>query len=254
MEYLSSSRINLYLNCSLKYKFNYVDKLPKPFKPSALAFGSAVHSTIDWFHREEMNGNGVTLEKLEKIFDADWYVQKTEGNISYKDGESQLILSQLGKSLLGLYFQNPVKEIKASEVPFTIPLVDPDTGKGPGINLEGFFDLLEGEDTIVEFKTSARTMYQEDVDDHLQLTAYSYAFETLYKRPPKLLKIINLVKNKKPKMLMFETVREKSDHKRFFHLATQVLEGINREVFFPRQSFMCGDCEYAGPCKAWGRG
>ena len=61
MEYLSSSRINLYLNCSLKYKFNYVDKLPKPFKSSALVFGSAIHSAISWLHKQEMNGNGVTL-------------------------------------------------------------------------------------------------------------------------------------------------------------------------------------------------
>lgn len=133
-------------------------------------------------------------------------------------------------------------------------IVDPATGKGPGINLEGFFDLIEGDDTIVEFKTSAQTMYQETVDEHLQLTAYSYAYERLYQKPPKLLKIVNFVKNKKPKMLVFETARDESDHRRFFQLAMQVLEGINRQVFFPRQSFMCGDCEYAGPCEEWGRG
>jgi putative RecB family exonuclease len=254
MDYLSSSRINLYLMCPLKYRFNYVDKLPKPFKPSALAFGSAIHSAINWYHKQEMNGNGVTLDKLCKIFDADWYVQKTEGDIRFKDSESAVELSALGKAMLGLYFQNPVKEVKGSEVPFTVPLVDPATGKGPGINLEGFFDLIESDDTIVEFKTSAQTMYQDSVDEHLQLTAYSYAYEMLNRRPPKLLKIVNFVKNKKPKMVVFETARDESDHKRFYELAMQVLEGINREVYFPRQSFMCGDCEYAGPCREWGRG
>jgi putative RecB family exonuclease len=254
MDYLSSSRINLYLMCPLKYRFNYVDKLPKPFKSSALAFGSAVHSAINWYHKQEMNGNGVTLDKLCKIFDADWYVETSEKDIQFKGSESAVELSALGKAMLGLYFQNPVRAVKGSEVPFTVPLVNPSTGKGPGINLEGFFDLIEADDTIVEFKTSAQTMYQDSVDEHLQLTAYSYAYEMLNRRPPMLLKIVNFVKNKKPKMVTFETARDESDHKRFYELACQVLEGISREVFFPRTSFICGDCEYAGPCQEWGRG
>ncbi len=253
MEYLSSSRINLYLNCSLKYKFNYIDKLPKPFKSSALIFGSAIHSAISWLHKEEMNGNGVTLEKLYKIFDADWYVQKYDDEIRFKDGEMEMNLLSQGRQILDLYFNSPIKEVKGSEVPFTVPLKDPANGKHLGLNLEGFFDLIEEGDTIVEFKTSAQTMYQGDVDNHLQLSAYSYAYERLYGRPPKLLKIINFTKHKKPKMLVFETWRDEADHKRFFSLASQVLEGIKNQVFFPRQNFMCRDCEYAGPCRDWGR-
>src|SRR5574341_1961607 len=131
-----------------------------------------------------------------------------------------------GKEFLGLYSRHPVKDVKGSEVPFTIPLLNPETGKGPGVNLEGYFDLIENDDTIVEFKTSAQSMSQEDADEHIQLTAYSYTYETLYHRPPKLLKIINFVKNKKPKMLLFETRRNKEDHKRFFRLAETVLAGI----------------------------
>jgi hypothetical protein len=96
-------------------------------------------------------------------------------------------------------------------------------------------------------------MSQEDADEHLQLTAYSYTYEALYHRPPKLLKIINFVKNKKPKMLLFETRRNKEDHKRFFHLAETVLAGIKNKIFIPKASFMCKDCEYAEPCRTWGR-
>ena len=253
MEYLSSSRINLYLNCSLKYKFHYIDKLPKPFKSSALIFGSAIHSAISWLHKERMNGNEVTLERFIRIFDADWYVQKDDSNIRFKDGEMEMMLLVVAKEILGLYFQNPIKEVKGSEVPFSIPMIDPSSGKELGINLDGFFDLIEDGDAIVEFKTSAQTMHQDDVDDHLQLTAYSYAYEKLYHKPPKVLKIINFTKHKKPKMLVFETWRDEADHKRFFSLASQVLEGIKHQVFFPRQSFMCKDCEYAEPCRDWGR-
>lgn len=252
MDHLSSSQINLYIQCSLKYKFQYIDLLPKPFKSSGLVFGSAIHSAINWLHKERMNGNGVTWERLCRIFDADWYAQKLDAKIRYKNGEQELTLIVLAKEFLKLYFDHPHKEIKGTEVPFTVPLVNLSTGEQIDMAFEGFFDLIEADDTIVEFKTSAQTMGQDDADGHLQLTAYSYAYEMLYHKPPRLLKIIDFVKNKKPKMIELETKRNKDDHQRFFHLAGQVLRGIRQGIFFPRQSFMCKDCEYEANCKAWG--
>ncbi len=251
IQHLSSSQINLYIQCSLKYRFQYIDMLPKPFKPSGLAFGSVIHSAISWLHKEKMNGNGVTLDRLYRILGADWYAQKLDTRIRYKDGEQEIKLMVMAKEILNLYFQNPVKEATGTDVPFVVPLVHPSNGKDLGITLEGYFDLIEKDDTIVEFKTSAQTMGQDDVDGHLQLTAYSYAYQMLYQRPPRLLKIIDFVKNKKPKMVELETKRCREDYVRFFHLAGQVLRGIRQGVFFPRQSFMCKDCEYAEACFKW---
>lgn len=252
MDHLSSSQINLYLQCSLKYKFQYIDGIPKSFKSSGLAFGSVLHSALSWLHKEKMNSNGVSLEKLYRIFDADWYSQKIENDIRYKEGEDEMKLLVIGKEMLSLYLPCVNGKIRGSEVPFTIPLIDPSNGKELGINLEGFFDLIETEDTIVEFKTSAQIMNQKDADDHLQLSCYSYAYKMLHQRIPKLLKIVDFVKNRKPKLIELETSRTEADHQRFFHVASQVLKGIKSSIFFPRQSFMCKDCEYEENCKAWG--
>ena len=120
-----------------------------------------------------------------------------------------------------------------------VPLVHPSNGKDLGIALEGFIDLIEGNDTIVEFKTSAQSMNQDDADDHLQLTAYSYAYQMLYQRPPKLLKIIDFVKNKKPKMIELKTERNKEDHHRFFYLASQVLTRLSRFALPPKLFLLC---------------
>lgn len=251
IESLSSSKINLYLQCSLKYKFQYIDLIPKPFKPSGVALGTTIHSTLSWFHKELMKGNEVTLERLYKIFDADWYSEKVDTDIRYKEGETEMKLVVMAKEILGLYFQNPIKEVKGVEVPFLIPLINPSDGKELGINLEGIIDLIEEDETVVEFKTSQQTISQDDIKDYLQLTCYSYAYEMLYQRPPKLLKMVNFVKSKKPKMIVSETKRKKSDYERLFYLASQVLKGIRSEVFFPRQGFWCKDCEYEEYCKVW---
>ena len=103
------------------------------------------------------------------------------------------------------------------------------TGHGLSVPLEGFMDLVEKDYGIVEFKTSAQSMSQKDVDDHLQLTAYGYAYERLHQRPPKSYKIIDFVKTKSPKMIVLETRRKKADYARFYGIANQMLKGIEGE-------------------------
>ena len=251
MEYLSSSQINLYMLCGLKYKLQYIDFLPRPFKPSGLAFGSALHSALSWFHRETMTDSGVPIEKLFKIFEADWYSQKVENEIRFKNGEDEMKLGFLAKEMLSLYYDLPPKKAKGAEVPFSVPLIRPGNSKVPLIDIEGVIDLIEVDDVIVEFKTSAQMLDSKDADESLQLTIYSYAYERLYQKSPKALKLIDFVKSKKPKLLVFETRRDKSNYERLYGIAEQVLKGINLKIFFPRTGFWCKDCEYADHCQAW---
>jgi putative RecB family exonuclease len=251
IDHLSASQLNLYLLCSLKYKFQYVDKLPKPFKSSGLVFGSSVHSAISWLQKQRMAGKTVSLEQMLRVFGADWFASGVEAEIHYKPGENETSLQLLGRELLSQYYAMPTNGVKGSEIPFVVPLVNPKNGQGTGINFEGYLDLLESEDTIVEFKTSLRSMDQKDADEHLQLTAYSYAYSQLMGRTAKLLKLITLVKTKKSKIVPLETKRTAADHLRFFHLAAEVLKAIRSGIFFPHSSFMCSDCEYADPCAQW---
>jgi len=250
-DHLSVSQINLYLLCSLKYRFQYLDELPKPFRSAALCFGSAIHAALAWYHNQEVSGNGVTLEKLCKIFEADWYAQQLEAKVLFDSAETRTGLSILAREILGLYFAQPQKKIQGSEVAFTIPLVHPTTGEKLPLNLEGFIDLISGEDTVVEFKTSGQALNARDAENHLQLTAYSYAYQAIHHRPAKRLRLVDFVKARKPKMIVLDTKRTTEDHARFFHLAKTVLSGIRNCIFFPRTGFWCRDCEYAPQCKAW---
>jgi len=250
-DHLSVSQINLYLMCSLKYRYQYIDKLPRPFKAAGLAFGSAIHSAISWLHNEKLNGNGATLARLYNIFEADWFSQTVEAEIRFKNSDDAARLIMQGREILGLYFQSPVEDAEATDVAFTVPLVHPENGHGLSVPLQGFMDLLEVGGGIVEFKTSAQSMSQKDVDDHLQLTAYGYAYERLHQRPPKSYKIIDFVKTKSPKMIVLETTRRKEDYARFYSLSSQVLKGIKEGIFFPRAGYLCADCEFDGPCKGW---
>ncbi len=249
--YLSSSQINLYLLCSLKYRFQYVDEIPRGFKSSGLAFGSAIHSALAWYHKQLMTGNGITINDLHRIFDADWYSMKTENEIRFKEGEEEMKLIVLGKEMLVQYFGLPAKRVKGAEIPFSVPLINPENGHGAAIELEGVIDLIEEDDSITEFKTSAQTMDSQELENQLQLTLYSYAFEKINHRSPTALRIVDFVKSKKPKIISLETKRGADDYTRTYFLVAQILKGIQQRIFFPRTGFWCKDCEYRDHCKAW---
>jgi len=153
VNYISVSQLNLYRTCSLKYRFTYIDKLPKLFKSSALAFGAAVHSTIEWLHKEQMKGREVSLEALHKIFSIDWYSQKVDTEIHYKHGEMELELVDKGKGLLTLYYDEGPREVTGSEVPFKVPLVDLSTGEVLDIPIMGYMRKLpcQEDSSKVEF-------------------------------------------------------------------------------------------------------
>ncbi len=53
---ISVSQVNASLACPLKYRFQYVDKIPRPWRVAAMAFGSSVHAAVEWFHRERLAG------------------------------------------------------------------------------------------------------------------------------------------------------------------------------------------------------
>jgi hypothetical protein len=251
MDHLSCSQMNLYLHCPLKYKFNYIDKLPKPFKSSGLIFGGSLHAALAWLHKKRMNGSDVPVDRLYKIFSADWYAQKIGTSIRYKKDENENRLTIMAKEMLSLYFVRPHAKTVGAEVPFVLPIVNMATGETLDVNIEGFIDLVEEGNTITEFKTSGQTMSDDEVNDHLQLTGYGYAYEMLYRRRPSRLQLVDFVKNKRPKIVVLQTEAKQLDYQRFFYLASKILKGIRSGIFFPRKSFMCKDCEYTGPCKAW---
>lgn len=251
IDHLSSSQIKLYLQCPQKYRFQYIDLIPKTFRSSALAFGSAFHSALSWFHKSRLSNGEATLEKLCKVFEADLFSQQVEADVRFKEGDDDMKLAVMGREMLSLYFKQPIPKIKGSEVPFVVPLTNPVTGREVGINLEGFFDLVEADDTIVEFKTSATVMSAFDIHTMLQLSAYGYAFITLYRKQPRAFKVLNFIKNKKPRLEVTETRRTKEDYEVFVSLAEQTLRAIQNGLFYPRTGFWCKECEYQALCPVW---
>ena len=247
---LSISQVNAYLACPLKYRFQYVDKIPRPWRVAAMAFGSSVHAAVEWFHKERLAGRSPELEAVLKVFDADWYAQNLEPLV-FSERESKDGLLEKGRAMLGLYFEtaNGAKPVAVEQF-FELDLADPETGEVFDLRLRGVIDLVEEGDVLVDLKTAGRTLEQGGLERHLQLSTYALAFFLLHGSIPKL-RLDMLLKTAKPRLERHETTRSIEDLGWTAQLIREVALAIQTEHFFPNPSWRCTECEYFAHCQQW---
>jgi len=247
---ISVSRVNAYLACPLKYRFQYVDMIPRSWRAAAMAFGSSVHAAVEWFHRERLAGRTPDPPEVLKVFDADWYAQNVEPLV-FSPRESKGALAEKGRQMLQLYLESATGALPAAiEQPFEVELADPETGEVLDVRLRGVVDLIEADDTLVDLKTAGRTLEQGGLERHLQLSTYALAFLLQHGTIPKL-RLDLLLKTTKPRLERHETTRSVEDLGWTARLIREVSLAIETEHFFPNPSWRCTECEYFAHCQQW---
>ena len=284
LKYLSYSRISTYSDCSLKYYFSYIKKLPRT-SSAALEFGSALHESLDKFHSNIKGDNVPEVDFLITAFEEAWEDKSmfSEANITPDEVTDN---RNMGITLLKNYysmnkgtewFTEPV----ATEMAYKVPVLDPythkqliyegvdkTTGELTEVPVEFYviIDLIHifnGSLMITDHKTSSRKYSDHKITTDLQLTIYQYAIEYLLNegliqidRDYEDIKVCFNVfhKVKAAYVKPYITTRTEEDIRRALIVAKHALQGINNEVFVPNfGSMWCGNCEYKEACQAWGK-
>lgn len=263
--HISHSQIFTYLNCSLKYYFQYVESKPPEWIGIALPFGSAIHSAIEMYYRSLKNkGRAETLDaivgRFEDCFSLD--LDHTDVPVIYKkDMPDSAGAIARGKAMLKAFYENvnlEGMEIVEVEYPLSARLFSDDR-QPTEFKLFGIIDLLlmdeKHELIVVDNKTAAKPMAQSTADDDNQMTAYSYLLASggyVFPTAPVKCRFDLLRKLKTPKIEHVYTSRTAQDRRRFAKISNAVLAGIDAQIFMPSRSWMCGDCQYSkDACKAW---
>lgn len=262
--HISHSQIFSYLNCSLKYKFQYVEQRPAERLSSALPLGKMIHSVLETYYREtKEHGKPPTLEKLLILFSEGLTLQidNSSAPIIFKKEAPDLdSLIDMGQGLVIAFYENvdlTGMEIIDVELPLSAQLYN-EHGESLDIRLIGFIDLLlkdsAGNLVVVDHKTSKNKKSQVDVDADLQQTAYSYllaANNYTFPRAEIRCRFDVLRKLKKPTLEFYNTTRSAEDRKRFAKIASAVLAGIENRIFIPCKSWLCTDCQFKDACNSW---
>ena len=183
----------------------------------------------------------MTLDELEAMFRRTWEEEKKGLPLLLTRGADEQTMLGQGRELLQC-FMNEVKPriIAGVEEPFTVDLVDPDTGEILPVKLVGVIDLLEsdgqGNFIVGELKTAARKYTESQGEHHMDGAVYGYAMQQLgYTTTPEqvLVRFDVLVKTKTPQFEQYYFNKSEPDFRKFLRLTAKILRAIDREVFVP---------------------
>ena len=263
--HVSFSQIWVYLACSLKYKFQYVENRRYERISANLFFGSAIHSALERYYRTwKEKGTPETLKNVQELFCdcISLELNKNDLPVLYKrEAPDRDGLIQMGMAILEAFYGSinlDGNQIVDVELPLSATLYT-DDGKPTDFKLVGVIDLLlmdeKQELVVVDHKTAARAKSQSGVDDDLQFASYAYllgANRFIFPTAPVKCRMDVLRKLKKsPKFEHYHTIRTSEDRKRFAKIATAVLMGIENRVFVPNRSWLCSDCPFPKACRDW---
>lgn len=254
--HLSYTQINTYLQCPQKYKFQYIDKLPWPFTPAALTFGSAIHAALERFYLDRLRGILSFPDDLKSVFDTSLLTTAGEKDLKFKDGFDPVELQKQGHGLLDCFLKHVTPgTVLGVEEAFSLELVDPETGEVLDVPFVGKVDLIEqapdGQIWLVDFKTASQRYTEDNVRRDLQLSAYSLYARTAYAGEDSIvrLRFDVLLKTKTPQCVLYTTERTLQDAQRFTRIVLAIWRAIQGGHFYPNPGWQCQDCPYSGHCE-----
>jgi len=267
---LSFTKLSMYLDCGLKYKYKYFDKTPDKSNFNFI-LGDAVHKALEY------NDNNIITKKesfpiskviafFEKVMKASLKeFKKKEGYVPDEEYQKNL---NLGKRMVEQYMINlpNKKDYKplVMEQQFQIKLPDAD------VHFRGFIDQITEDDIIVDRKTS-KGMYQVlkdalgnpvinpetgnqifdgDQVKKLQLIMYALWFRATYGRKEKGLQYDIITKHKVPRVQVLDILITEKDVENAIDLMDRVTKQIRDEQFPAHISQGCGWCDFKDTCTA----
>jgi RecB family exonuclease len=240
--YMSNSRFSLYLECPLRYRLRYVDKLPEA-PHDYFSLGRTVHSALEAFVRPLTQRPDppapMSVEELYAVYDSVW--ERSGYQSESKEHENYAAGKEMIRKFHAKYIASPPTPLFV-EQELTAPM--------QGFSIMGIIDRVdltpEGALRIVDYKTGKRVS-QKDADESKQLMIYQTLAESTYSLPVASLSLYHTVTGKE-----YDTPRRSDDE--VFALITQmsrVVDDIRADRFEPNKGEWCRRCEHRSICPAW---
>lgn len=249
-DHFSHNKLLTMLSCPYKYYLSYVIKREWDMLPSAISFGSAIHESVKGINLALQNGGLKGRDGYIDLFKETF--SDNSINTTFKDIDEFDELMERGQVLVSQYIDT-FGHIKPMEVEmeFRLPMVNTCTGDLIEKDVVGRMDLISNADEIYELKTGSSALPENSVSENLQLILYAWAFRLLFGRTPQKLILVNMIKTKKPKIQVLETLLDPVKEQKLLHLMFSVNEAIQKECFYPnpKGGFGCHSCCYGLSCE-----
>lgn len=166
---LSASRLKLYMQCPIMYKYKYLQGGEE--KPNMYAInGSALHKAIELLHKDKISPLVTYAEKMSKYRNSKIIAQ-----------DQYVRLYSEGIDILNSYdptWYTPRIEKKKPVVEKWFNLKYPND-ENPTCSIRGYMDFVEL-DSVIDFKSSKLKLSKKKVESDIQFIIYYWAFHRLY--------------------------------------------------------------------------
>lgn len=257
-DYVSASRLNLWLKCPLAFRLKYIDGVRSPTTPS-LFVGKQTHAALETWYRHRQLGAALAVEDLLARCSAGWPQQAAAAAVCFAHGDEEQACRQQTIELVRTYLSQIASDEPkpiAVETSVTAPLIDPHTGEDFGLPMVGILDLVLPEAAgprIVDFKTAARGGEAVELTHELQLTSYAYLFRQSSQHCEAAVEIRSLIKTKAPKLQSQSYGARQPQHfRRLFAVIRAYLDALDHNQFVFRPNPFCASCEHLHThCHQW---
>lgn len=244
--YLSVSKTKTFKDCKNKYKFQYIDKLPKLDK-DYLIFGTFLHECLELFHQHYLKGSLLSTAKVMEISMREAHKSCKEKLTKVQFKEAYEILSVYLKQWSELVKNNEAPKIISTEQQFYLNIDDI-------VLLNGSIDLvkedIDGVLHVADYKTTKVKSIKYLEKDNFQLK--TYAFIMFLIRPD-----INVVRcsyvmlkdNMRPIEFLFTKEDAMVLEKEFLEYAALIK---TEQAFNPNPTMLCEYCDFLENCPEGG--
>ncbi len=232
--HLSHSRIQRFLHCPEQYRLYYLEGLRPRYPSASLVFGQVVHQALA--HLFQTGGDAAAF------FEEGWNGTQ-ELELTYSQRDSWEKMRDAGVPLVEKFLAEElprIGEVVASETPFRLDVT------GLDLPFVGIIDLVgevDGQRTLVDFKTSGSSYGEHEVVLSDQLTAYQLA-----EPEARQVALWVLVRTKEPKIEWHPSTRTPEDLLLYLAKARLMAREVTAEHFYRRPGMWCGWCDFLPIC------
>lgn len=237
---LSFSRVDTYRLCPRKFRYRYLDRLPRVPAP-ALSFGASLHTALERFYDRKTPTPPSVEELLGYLYEA-W----DSSGFAEADRGTQLDYYRHAQEVLRRFHEREAPRYRlpaATEAWFELPL--------DGAVVVGSIDRIDAHDDgsleVVDYKSSRRAKSRARVRSSLQLALYALACEHLYGRLPTAVTLEFLVPGISVRVPVAEVDLDAARA-----AVAETAEAVRSGgPWPPTPNRLCDWCDYRSVCPAW---
>ncbi len=254
MTIYSHSKIEMFEQCRLKFKYRYIDKIiPEVAKSIEAHLGGVVHGTLEWLYIQVLKNSIPSISDVISFYSDEWQEDYSEDILIVNKTMTAKDYFNRGVEFLVNYYMkyHPFQDNTiATEKKIEIDL----DGTG-NKKLIGYIDRLShnletNEIEIHDYKTSNSAMFREKAENSRQLSIYSLAIKEMFGMEKNICMIWHFLAHDMKVCL-------RKTNEQLENLKKELIEIINlieaTKDFPPTKSQLCYWCEYMNICPVWNR-